>query len=98
MAFAKRREREILLVNGYIKKSTKLVIPEDIINLCFVFYHLTYIIGKFSTKFRSDQGIELLDDNKCVKRVEGGNGYEYAVSDMDPVFKGIHCWRIKVLY
>lgn len=89
-----------MLVYGYVKRESKdfAEIPLDIINICLLFYMELFEILTFSTEFISDDGIELMDNNKCVMRCDdrGMIWHTYAMADIEPVSEGVHCWRIKV--
>lgn len=83
------------LVHGYIKQeSNDIDIPLDVISLCVLFYLETYEILRFSEKYKSDDGIQLIDDRKCAHKV--GSRHRYVLCDIEPVSEGIHCWRVKV--
>ena len=63
-----------------------------------MFYLELFEILRFSEEFHSDS-IGLIDDGKCAKK--GGKGaqrwgHSYTMADIEPVFEGIHCWRVKV--
>ena len=88
--------RNEMLVHGYIKRESKDIIdiPLDVMSICLLFYLEVFEILKFSDKFISKEGIELLDDNKCVRAIEWD--HIYAMPDIEPVFQGVHCWRAKI--
>ena len=67
----------------------------DIINIITKYYFICKIL-KFSTKYKSDDGLQSIDNNKCVIRVQGSALYKWILCYTKPVEKGIHCWRIKV--
>ena len=101
----KPRSRQIsdeLLVSGYARSETESIeqgIPEALIQLLLVFYFEKYRILKFSTKWKSETGWKLSDDNKCVQRVPSSvvkDGYRHILVDTEPVFNGEQCWRVKV--
>lgn len=52
-------------------------------------------ILQFSTEFISQSGLQLSDNNKCVKRINE-SGHTYVLADIEAVTTGVHCWRIKV--
>ena len=86
-----------ILVHGYIKMESKNAseFPLDIMNICLVFYLELFRILRFSDKFISKDGTELRDDNRCaIKSLEFG--HNYIMADVEPVFNGIHCWRVQV--
>eukprot|EP01083_Nonionella_stella_P258021 882490_1 len=101
------KNRIELLVSGYVK-SCHLIIPNDIIELCFIFYYATLVHLQFSDEWRSnedDRGLELSDNNKCVQRMsvrlhQNHRSYTFfrwiMVDTDNPIYAGIHCWRIKV--
>merc|ERR1712154_307016 len=55
----------------------------------------------FSTKFKSISGLELSDDNRCVTRIPTNvkqyAAHRYIIPDVEPVFKGKHCWRVQTI-
>ena len=92
--------KQELLVHGYIQqqisKLLKVQIPVDIIEVCLLFFMSVFEVLKFSQIYKSHNGITLSDDNKCAIRAGAFNNHEYIIVDDKPVFKGIHCWRVKV--
>ncbi len=42
----------------------------------------------------SANGLVLSDNRRAVKRIT--SGHKYVLGDTKPVFKGKHCWRVKV--
>ena len=97
--------REEYLVYGYIQQKCsqllKEAIPTDIIKLCLLFYQRDFEILKFSSKYKSKEGITLSDDNKCVTRIKCGDvysadGHKYCLVEDTPAFNGLHCWRVHV--
>ena len=69
-------------------------LPELIMHIVLSYFHLFHEILKFSTEYKSSDGLQLSDDNQCVKRK--GSGHKYILADIEAVTKGIHCWRIQV--
>ena len=91
-----------LLVNGLIReycKTYQLDIPDEIITLFFIWYHIKSEILKWSETFhyqsKFSSAIDLSQDNTVV-RVDSW-GPAYILADVEPVTKGIHCWRIEVM-
>ena len=105
LKMATRKEVDLLLTHGFIRKKQRKyhkIIPNDIMNMCFIFYHLPFEYLKWSNNFKSADGLLLTDDNKCVTRYHkkgwSARSHRYILADCDPVFTGQHCWRIQVLY
>lgn len=91
-------ERDILLISGYLRtESNKLniIIPQELTTLFYKCYHLLFEIVKFSTIYLTEDAFILSDDNKCCKRIDGAHAY--ILADCNPVFEGIHCWRVQVI-
>eukprot|EP01083_Nonionella_stella_P058481 153131_1 len=51
-------------------------------------------ILKFSDTLRSKDGLIMKHHRKAVERT--ATGHKYILADTKPVFKGKHCWRVKV--
>ena len=97
VGIADYEKKNKILVFGYIRSQSnefKIIIPFDINNLCLKFYHLIFEILTFSSKFKSKDGLILSDDNKCVSSTTSFHCYILTTSD--PVFHGVHCWRVHV--
>ena len=88
------------IVHGYIRRMMT-DIPNDIIKICLSFYLLDYQILKWSQEYKTnDEGLILLDNDKCVKRtdyVANDRLHRWMMPDIEPVDNGIHCWRVKIL-
>ena len=83
------------IVYGYLRSYNHIIeLPADLWDLIYLFYHWTFEIMKFSQHYKSKTGYKLTDDNKCAQRF-GCDGSRWIVGN-DPVFEGIHCWRIFV--
>ena len=102
------REKENLLVCGYLRLKCKELkvndFPPELVNMCFVWYHQRYEILRWSSKYKTNQLLELSDDNRCVTRRDGIIGgssgcynYQWILCDVEPVFSGTHCWRLHQL-
>ena len=89
-----------LLVHGFIRKQCKkmnIKIPLAIIDLFFIWYHIKCIPLPFSLKYISSKRIALTENNYCATSKSGNDDtYGWVLADVEPVFKGIHCWRIRV--
>eukprot|EP01084_Bolivina_argentea_P042160 77770_1 len=50
----------------------------------------------FSSKYKSDDGWKFSDHNRCIERLKGDHSaaYRWILADIEPVFEGIHCWRV----
>ena len=92
------REKEEFLVFGYIREYQQITsIPTELTELCFNFYHSPYKICKFSKIYQSKNAFEMLEDDKCIKRIVK-EGCHYILADTDPVWTGSHCWRVQVYF
>ena len=93
-AVLSKKQRDNLLVFGYIRLEIGINIPEEIIKVCLKWYHSWYEILKWSKKLKNGKEMELSDDNKCLSKNQN-SPFLSIVCDTKPVYKGIHCWRIK---
>ena len=101
MTTEKRRKRDWLdkrMVDGYIRTEISMEIPIDIYQLIYNFYHLLAVILEFDDKFMSSRCITLSQDKTCAIKLDaiGNSGHRYALTNADPVFDGVHCWRVLV--
>ena len=102
MATQKKCKRDLLdelLVYGYIKTQIHMAIPTDIHRLIYMFYHLLAVILTFSDTMKSKTGISLSEDKTYAIKLDipgVHSGHRYALTTADPVYHGIHCWRILV--
>ena len=91
--------KDQLLSFGFVRAycvQFQLDIPTDIMSLVFAWYHIRVEILKWCTKYHW-KSIKLLDDNKVIQQpTYGDGGPAWALPNIEPVYKGIHCWRIKV--
>ena len=95
-----RAKLDDLLVHGYLRlesKNMKIIIPTEIVKMCFIWYHEKYEILTWSEKYKSEDTLILSDDNKCVTRKMGSENinFQWILCDTKPVHSGIHCWRVK---
>ena len=83
-----------LLVFGYIRTQILINydIPIDIYKLCYKFFHLLSEILTFSDELKSKDGIQLSHDKTYA--IKKSVGHKYVLTASDPVFTGIHCWRV----
>ena len=65
----------------------------DIINIIIVYWQMKLL--RFSDEYKSS-GWKLSDDNTLCERVRGPDEPNWILADIDPWFKGIHCWRIQL--
>ena len=89
--------RDKLSVDGYIRKCMKaldIIIPVELLDLILVFYHIKCVVIEWSSVYKSEI-IGLSADNKCVKSPTS-DWYHAWIIGKDPVFEGIHCWRLFV--
>ena len=95
----KRFLKDKLLIFGYIRTVIALqnYPPNDLIDLCIIFYHIKYNILKWSRKLNNNTFI-FTDNDKCIQTLEQMRHCEYGWIQPDtlPIYKGIACWRIKV--
>ena len=85
--------------NTYLSKETNIGnIPNIIYHICLLFYWNWIEPCKFSQKYRSKNGVIILNENKTVlyKPIARDGKYCWIAIDMDPMENGIHCFRIKV--
>ena len=88
------QERNELLIRGYIGCKS---IPFMIKNICIKYFQLEYEILKFSEKYKSNEGLKLMDNNRCIKRIwTGYKSNKWILCDTEPIYQGTHCWRIHV--
>eukprot|EP01083_Nonionella_stella_P164479 544462_1 len=88
-------EEDDLLVTGYVRRfclESNIDIPIDIIALCYDWYHAHYQLLAF--KPRAIKSFKLTDNNQCAHRLGIKQNHSYVAADCDPVFDGVHCWRI----
>ena len=88
-----------LIVQYWLRRliKNKNIPSMDIANVIFTFFDPVQIL-KFGSKYKSMDGdIELLDDNKCIKR-KGKEGQRHILVDCEPAISGVHCWRLSVEY
>ena len=96
-----RLERQNIIIYWFRSNLCKKnVVIDDLISIIIRYANDLEILS-FSTKFKSPNGLELYDDNKCVHRnnVEWSNstyGERFIFCNATPVYNGTHCWRIKV--
>lgn len=91
------------LVKGYIRENyperiTKpYMIPSRMIETCLsLLLDNLYKKLTFSTKYKSDKGLDLIDDNQCVRKSDNYPRTTWILGDIEPVHDGIYCWRIFV--
>ena len=73
---------------------------EDITKIIIKYYNIGRIL-KWRKKLGVKSGYKFIDEDKCVKRIPqgyeiNGNGVSWILPNIEPVNKGIHCWRVKV--
>ena len=91
--------KDELLVTGYIREycnNHELNIPGEVTRLFFTWFHFRVEILKWSTKYIATEDIVLSDNNLLVTKPGENYRPSYILADTEPVFDGIHCWRIKV--
>lgn len=91
--------KDELLVSGYcrmvLQKSEALTLPSELIHLLFEWFHQRFEILKWSEQYRTKDAMKLSDDSRCVTRAQMKvQGYQWILCDVDPVFEGVHCWRL----
>ena len=91
------KQKDKLLVFGYIREYHQIIsIPTELRELCFNFYHSPYTICKFSKIYQSEDAFEMLDDDKCVKRIVR-EGNHYILADTDPVWQEAIAGELKYI-
>ena len=96
MAAAQEKNRALLdklTIDGYVRTEAFVDIPTDIYRVIYDFYHLLIVVLTFDDKLKSEDGITLSEDKLCAI---GAEGHSYILTTADPVFEGVHCWRILV--
>ena len=96
MAIQQRKGRDLLdelTVYGYVRTASCMDIPIDICRVIYDFYHLLIVVLSFDDKLKSTDGIKLSEDKLCAI---GTVGHRYALTTVEPVFEGVHCWRVLV--
>ena len=67
----------------------------DVTQLCFKFYLEIWQILSFDENYKS-KNIVLSDQNKCAKKLSNDGDYCYFMAKTVPIFKGLHCFRVKI--
>ena len=95
------KKKDELIVWGYLRQNAKIDIPTELWGIILTFYHLLFDVLEWNEKYKSKKGYELSDDNKLVKRIylgvnadRYGDNYYCWIVGGNPVFSGIHCWRL----
>ena len=95
--------KNTLLVIGYIRIFTEKLqsIPNDLMYLCVLFYVDIYHVLKFSTQYAcsSNNGSWIYaEKNHCViSQSQCRYEHGYILAETDPVYHGIHCWRVHTI-
>eukprot|EP01083_Nonionella_stella_P027834 76668_1 len=87
------------LVTGYFRENcpattSGFVVPRQIIKTCLMFTTPLYQTLTFSDTFKSAKGFVFFDDRQCVRKLDNYPRTTWILSDVEPVYDGIHCWRI----
>ena len=91
--------KDHLLVQGFIRiysQEFSINIPPEIHQLFFLWFHITAQILTWNAEYRSMNTIQLSEDKVLAKRNPVSFQPSYILADIEPVFDGIHCWRIQV--
>merc|ERR1719242_80128 len=93
-------KKDELLVFGFCRIATNemkdITLPSELIQMFFVWFHEKYQILKWSQKYRTMESMSLSDDDRCVTRkASTDNTYQWIICDAEPVYDGVHCWRLK---
>ena len=92
--------KDRLLSFGFVRTycvQFQLDIPTDIMSLVFVWYHIRVEILKWCTEYHGE-GIKLLDGHRLAQQpADQDGGPAWVLPDVEPVYSGIHCWRIQVM-
>ena len=89
-----------ILVNGYIRNECKkldISMPDSLLELVFLWFCQKYQILKFSKTHRSEPGFYAFSKNSTMIRKKKG-GHSYILADIQPLFEGVHCFRVEVKY
>ena len=85
-----------LAVAGYIREQG-VTFPADLLDLCFLFFHVEYEILRFSTEYKRDT-LSLSEDRTLISHATNpSSGYFYALVDTEPVTGGSKCWRWRLV-
>ena len=91
------KKRDDHIVFGWIRETTiklNITIPNEIIKMCYIWYHLTHQILKFSDTFQTKNAWKLSDDSTCAIRKPSVAYHAYITPKCESVSSGIHCWRV----
>ena len=91
------KKRDDHIIHGWIRENTmklNINIPDEIIKICYIWYHSTHQILKFSDKLQTKDGWKLSNDKTCAIRQEKKRYHAYIAPKCIAVFKGMHCWRV----
>eukprot|EP01083_Nonionella_stella_P056458 148639_1 len=96
-----KKAEDRLTVHGFIRtvydNTNENLFPDALVDLCFLFYHVEYVVLRFSTKYKRE-GVELTNDNKCLaEQPKSLDGYKWVLCDTEPVQSGRHCWRFYIV-
>eukprot|EP01084_Bolivina_argentea_P259936 438818_1 len=94
---SQRFELDQFLLSGYIRENAAAcaIIPTEIIQMCFSFYHIKCEILQFSVTHKSKRGI-MLDLNNTRATLSDVPPYQWILCDIEPVTDGIHCFRFQI--
>ena len=72
---------------------------KDITQIIIDYYNPTQVLQwsrKLKSKDDNYKAFHFSDEDKCVEMVSGRNDYRWISPDIEPVYQGIHCWRVNV--
>ena len=99
MSNQQRKSRDLLdklTAHGYVRTEICVDIPMDIYRVIYDFYHLLIVNLRFDDKLKSADGIKLSEDKLCATADNVFHGHRYVLTTAEPVFEGVHCWRVSV--
>eukprot|EP01084_Bolivina_argentea_P211043 359061_1 len=93
-----KKEQAKLCVYGYVRTKEKTIlrnkyIPDSIKTLLFKFCYDGYQLLKFSNEYQSGC-FNLSNNNTIAIHNNNDTKHKYILCDIEPVIKGIHCWRV----
>ena len=92
-------ERANLLISGYTRKDCKsfeIEIPTSLIELILLWFFEAFEILQFSDKYCSKEpDVFRFENNRTTVTKIEEDFHRYICVDTEPVFTGIHCWRVQ---
>eukprot|EP01084_Bolivina_argentea_P162104 282134_1 len=95
--FSKKEKRDDLLTRCYVRKAQNIYeslhIPDDILYIIYLYYHMKIIAIEWSDKFKTDNKLWVIsDDNKQL--INKGVRRAYILANTVPIVNGVYCFRL----